>query len=363
MIQYIKKMDWAIIISSLLLVAFGLVSIYSSSYGKNDFLNFKKQIIFLIIGVVLLFLFSFFDWREIRDNPYNILIFYFICVLALLGLLFFGPTIRGTKGWYKAGPVNIDPVEITKLILIILLAKYFSRRHVEMYSLKHILLSGVYVFVPTALIFRQPNFGSAMMLVALWIGILIISGIKLRHFLLLLFCGIIILAVSWFFFIHDYQKERIISFLLPEIEPLGISWNQNQSKIAIGSGGIFGKGFLKGSQTRYGFLPEPQNDFIFAAIAEEFGIIGVFALCFLFLILIWRIMKIAVSAESNFPRLFASGFIIILAAQIFVHIGMNLGIMPVIGISLPLVSYGGSGLIISFICIGILENIKIQSNL
>lgn len=361
MFEYIKKVDWIMIISAFLLVIFGLVSIYSTSLGKNDFLNFKKQIIFFAVSILLLFLFSIFDWKEIRNNPYNILAIYFLCVLLLVGLLFFGPTIRGTKGWYKIGPVTVDPVEITKVILIILLAKYFSSRHVEMYNLKHILLSGVYVFIPSILILRQPNFGSAAMLVALWIGILVISGIKLRHFLLLMFCGILVLASSWFFLLKDYQKERIISFVAPEVEPLGISWNQNQSKIAIGSGGIFGKGFGNGSQARHGFLPEPQNDFIFAAIAEEYGLIGIFVLFSVFLVFIWRIMKIAIEAESNFPRLFASGFIILLVAQLFVHIGMNLGILPVIGISLPLVSYGGSGLLACFICIGILENIKIQS--
>ena len=360
MFQYAKKIDWVIIACAFLLVVFGLVSIYSSSIRGGDFLNFEKQIIFFVASIFLMAIFTVFDWRMIRDNPYNIVIFYLICVVALLGLLFFGPVIRGTKGWYKLGPVNIDPVEITKVILIILLAKYFSKRHVEMYNLKHILLSGIYVLLPSLLIFRQPNFGSAMMLVFLWIGILVISGIKLRHFILLTLCGILILTISWFFLLQNYQKERILSFLIPDIEPLGISWNQNQAKIAIGSGGILGKGFSKGSQARYGFLPEPQNDFIFAAIAEEFGLVGVSILFSLFIILIWRIMKIAIDAESNFPRLFASGFVILIVAQLFVHIGMNLGVLPVIGISLPFVSYGGSGLISCFVCLGILENIKIM---
>lgn len=361
MFQYIKKLDWVIIISTFLLIALGLISIYSTSMGRGDYINFKKQILFFVIGFFLMFAFSIFDWREIRDNPYNILVLYLLCVIALIGLLFFGPTTRGIRGWYKIGPVSIDPVEIVKLILIILLAKYFSNRHVEMYNLKHIFLSGIYVAIPSILIFFQPNFGSAMMLVALWIGILIISGIKLHHFMILILCGFLMLVLSWFFLLKDYQKERIISFVIPNTEPLGIGWNQNQAKIAIGSGGIWGQGFSKGSQARYGFLPEPQNDFIFSAIAEEFGLIGVSVLFLLFIFLIWRIMKIAIMAESNFPRLFASGFVILTVTQLFVHIGMNLGILPVIGISLPFVSYGGSGLLINLICLGILENIKLQS--
>lgn len=357
-ISQLKKIDWVLIISVLLLTAIGLLSIYSSSLGRGDFLNFKKQLIFFGIGLILMMGLSFFDWKIFRENPYLILFLYSLCVLALIGLFFFAPETRGTKGWYKLGIISLDPIEFTKIILIILLAKYFSMRHIEMYRLRHILLSGFYVLLPAILVFRQPDFGSALILVILWIGILLISGIKLRHFLILVLCGLLILILTWSFFLKEYQKERITSFLIPQAEPLGASWSQNQAKIAIGSGKIFGQGLGKGSQTQYGFLPEPHTDFIFAAISEEFGLIGATFLLSLFTILIWRIMKIALSAQSNFPRLFASGFVIILICQIFIHIGMNLGILPVIGISLPLVSYGGSSLIAIFIGLGILQNMR-----
>ena len=360
LISHFKKLDWIMIVSALLLAGFGLLSIYSSSFGDNDFSDFKKQIIFLGIGVFFLFLLSFFDWRAIRDNSYFILIFYFLCLLALAGLLFFAPVIRGVKGWYKIGPVSFDPIELTKIVLIILLAKYFSKRHIEMYKLKHILLSGFYVLLPAFLIFRQPDLGSALILIILWVGVLVISGIKLRHFLILILCSLLVSVIAWSFLLKDYQRERIVSFFAPEMEPLGISWSQNQAKIAIGSGGILGQGFGRGSQTRYGFLPEPRTDFIFASIAEEFGLAGVSVLLLLFLVIIWRIMKIAINAKSNFPRLFVSGFVIVLISQAFIHIGMNLGILPVIGISLPLVSYGGSGLIATFVSFGILQSIKFQ---
>lgn len=358
MFQHTKKFDWILIISALLLAGIGLLSIYSFCLGKGDFFVFKKQIIFLAIGLFLMFLISFFDWRAFRENPYFILILYFLCFLALAGLFFFAPEIRGVKSWYKMGPFSFDPIGITTLVLIILLAKFFSMRHIEMYRLSHILLSGLYVLLPVILIFFQPNLGSALILIALWLGILVISGIKLGHFLILVLCGILILILSWSFLLKDYQKERLINFVSPQIEPLGASWSQNQAKIAIGSGGFWGKGIGKGSQTQYGFLPEPHTDFIFAAFAEEFGLMGVGFLFFLFGVLIWQIMKIAISAKSNFPRLFASGFTIVLIAQIFIHIGMNLGILPVIGIPLPLVSYGGSSLIAIFIGIGVLESIK-----
>jgi rod shape determining protein RodA len=358
MLRQLKNLDWILIISSFLLVGFGLLSIYSSSIGRNDFSNFKKQLIFFVVGIFLMFFFSFFDWRTFRENSALILILYFICLLALAGLFFFAQSVRGVRTWYKIGTFSIDPIEFTKIILIILLAKYFSTRHVEMYQIRHILLSGFFVFLPAALIFFQPNLGSVLILLSIWVGILIISGIKIRHFLLLVFCALLVLVLGWNFLLKDYQKGRIVSFLSPQVEPLGINWNQNQAKIAIGSGKIFGQGIGKGSQTQYGFLPEPQNDFIFSAIAEETGLAGVLVLLFLFLVLIWRIFKLALSSQSNFPRLFSTGLAILFISQLFIHIGMNLGLLPIIGISLPLVSYGGSGLIATFIGLGILENMR-----
>lgn len=358
MLQHFKKFDWILIIASLLLVGIGLFSICSISLGKGDFLNLKKQIIFFAIGFILMFILSFFDWRALQENPYFILILYFLCIIFLLGLFFFASEIRGVKSWYKLGIFSFDPKGLCTIILIILLAKYFSMRHIEMYKLPHILLSGFYVLLPFILIAKQPDLGSALILIALWMGILVISGIKLRHFLILILCGLLILSLSWSFFLKEYQKDRIISFLAPQIEPLGINWSQTQSKIAIGSGGIFGKGFSQGSQTQYGFLSEPHTDFIFSAIAEEFGLIAVFFILFLFVVLIWRIMKIAIYAKANFPRLFASGFAIVLFFQVFIHIGMNLGILPVIGLSLPFVSYGGSSLLAFFIGLGVLQSIK-----
>jgi len=359
-IAHFKKMDWVLVISAFLLASIGLISLYSSSSGKGDFSNFEKQVVFLIVGFFLMIVMSFLDWRIFRESPYFVLIIYCVCLVGLAGLLFFAPEIRGTRSWYKIGGISIDPIEFSKVVLLILLAKYFSMRHVEMYRIRHIVLSGLYIFIPSILIFMQPNLGSVLILIALWVGILIISGIKLRHFLILALCFILIFVLGWNFFLKDYQKERIMSFLDP-IDPLGMSWNQNQAKIAIGSGGFFGQGFGKGSQTQYGFLPENQNDFIFSSISEEFGLFGVFILLALFSLLIWRIMKISFSAENNFIRLFASGITIIIISQVFINIGMNIGILPIIGISLPLVSYGGSGLLATSIGLGILQNIKTQS--
>ncbi len=357
---HFRKLDWILIISALLLVAFGLLSLYSSSLGKGDFFNFQKQLIFTGIGVFLLFLFSFLDYRIFKNDPYLIFILYILCILGLVGLFFFAPEIRGVKGWYKIGLVSIDPIEFLKLVLILLLAKYFTMRHVEMYRISHILLSGLYVLVPSLLIFLQPDLGSVLILVALWLAVLIISGIKLRSFLVLMLCGLLVLGLGWMSFLKDYQKERITSFIFPQADPMKAGWSHSQAKIAIGSGGILGQGFGQGSQTQYGFLPEPQTDFIFSAIAEEFGLMGVAVLLFLFSILIWRIFRISIFAASNFVRLFTFGFAVLLISQIFINVGMNLGLLPVIGIPLPLISYGGSSLIATFIGLGIVQSMRIR---
>ncbi len=357
--NHFKKLDWLLIASATLLVIFGLLAIYSSSLRKGDFLNLKKQIGFFVIGLFLMFLLSFFDYRILKNNSYLILIFYFISILLLLGLFFLAPEIRGKRGWYKFGSFSFDPIEVAKLVLLILLAKYFSMRHIEMYRFRHIIFSGVYVLLPCLLIFFQPDMGSVLILVLVWLVILIISGIKIRHFLTLLLCALILCAILWQFFLKDYQKDRILAFIFP-YDFLATSWSQNQSEIAIGSGFILGQGFVKGSQVQYGFLPEPQTDFIFAVIAQEFGLLGVFILFFLYALLLWRIIKIAILSQSNFPRLFASGFAVVLIIHFFISVGMNIGILPVIGIYLPLVSYGGSGLLGTFVGLGILQSIKVR---
>jgi len=358
-VSHFKRLDWILIITAMLLSGIGLVFLYSSCLGGGDFYDFQKQFIFLLIGISLMFGASFFDWRNLKEDSRLILVLYFICIAALAGILLFAPEIRGIKAWYKIGPVSFDPIEITKIVLVILLAKYFSNRHIEMYRARHIIFSGFYFLFPILLIFFHPDLGSVLILSVLWLGMLIVSGIPLRHFLALLACAVLAFSLCWATVLKDYQRERILSFVNP-IDPLGMSWNQNQAKIAIGSGGVWGQGIGKGSQTQYGFLPETRTDFIFASIAEETGLAGVGVLLSLFFILLWRIIKISLLSENNFSRLFSAGIAILIVSQIFIHIGMNIGLLPIIGISLPFVSYGGSGLIMFFLAIGILQSIRMR---
>jgi len=361
-IKHFKDFDWLLTASVLLICAIGLLSIYSSSLGKGgEPLNLFKQSVFLGLGFLLMLIFSFLDYRDFKANSYLILVLYFLCLISLVGLFWFSHPIRGVKSWYKLGVFAFSPVEFTKIILVILLAKYFSFRHVEMYRFYHIILSGFYVLVPALLVYFQPDLGSVLILIFLWLGVLIVSGIKLRHFFILSLCGILLFSFSWAFLLRDYQKDRVISFVTPEYEPLETGWSQKQAKIAIGNGGILGQGIGKGSQTQYGFLPEVQTDFIFSAIAEEFGFLTILILLLLFLVFFWRITRIALLADNNFSRLFALGFGIIIIVQFFINIGSNIGYLPVIGIPLPFVSYGGSSLIALFIALGILQSIKTNS--
>jgi rod shape determining protein RodA len=357
---HIKRMDWTLIIVSSMLVIIGMVSIFSSSSG--DFSNLYKQGGFFVFSLLCMFLVSFVDNRTIRENPSIVLTLYFLCIIALIGVFFFAPEIRGIKSWYKIGIFSFDPIEPTKIALILILAKYFSKRHVELYRIRHIILSGIYAFIPSVLIFMQPEFGSTMIIVTIWIGILLVSGIRVRDFLLLCLAFLLVFAGLWTFMLKDYQRNRVFNFVAPHSDPLGEGWSQNQAKISIGSGGFFGKGIGNGSQTQYGFLPEPQTDFIFSSIGEELGLLGTTAIFALFGLLYWRILKIALNANSNFTRLFATGLALSIFIQMVINIGMNVGFLPVIGIPLPMVSYGGSNLLFTFIALGVLQNMKVNES-
>ncbi len=357
-LSFFKKIDWWLILPAFLLTCLGLLSIYSSSISGGDFFNFKKQIVFFALAIFLVIFLSFLDLRFLKTNSYLVLSLYFLSLLSLAGLFLLGSEIRGVRGWYKVGAFSFDPVPVAAIILIIVLSKYFSTRHVEIQRFQPILFSGLYAIIPIGLILLQPDLGSSLSLMAVWFGLVLFSGIKIRHFLILVLLFLIIFSISWSFWLKDYQKERVVSFLNPQIDPQGISWNVNQSKIAIGNGGFWGRGIGQGSQTQYGFLPEPQTDFIFSALAEETGFLGISVLIFGFLFLFWRIIKRALRSSNNFARLFAAGFAFLLISQTFINIGMALGILPIIGLPLPLVSYGGSQLLAFYLGLGILMSLQ-----
>ena len=277
--------------------------------------------------------------------------------MLLIGLFIFGVSVRGATSWYHFGPVSFEPVELAKIVLILLLAKYFSMRHIEMYRVRHIIVSGIYVFLAAGLVFIQPDIGSVFILISIWFGVMVMAGIRIKHIAALAVIGVIVLSAAWLFAFQDYQKDRLISFVNPQSDPRGSGYNVLQSVIAIGSGGVWGKGIGEGTQTQLGFLPEAQTDFIYAAIVEEMGLVGGVMLLLCFVFFIRRVMNIAKYSVNNFARLVAAGFSVMLISQILINIGMTLGLLPITGIPLPFVSYGGSSLISLFLMLGILQSI------
>ena len=357
---FLKKLDWVMVVSVFLLAMIGLTSIFSTSYIYNKSF-FIKQAIFIIAGFFLMLVLAFLDYRFFRNHPSLLLALYILSVLLLAILLLLGIKTRGAISWFRIGPINFEPVEFAKLVMILILAQYFSLRHIELYRLIHIVISGVYIGITALLVFFQPDLGSAMVLVFLWLGTMIIAGIKLRQLLLLLLLGIIIFSIAWFVILKPYQKDRITSFINPYLDPKGSGYHRIQSMIAIGSGRLWGRGLGQGTQSQLNFLPEQHTDFIFASIAEEWGFVGVAFVFVFYFLLFWRIIKIALSATNNFARLFCVGWAVVLIFHIFVNVGMNLGILPIAGISLPFISYGGSNLLINFIALGMIQSISIRN--
>ena len=352
------KLDWILIISISLLLVISLLIIYSVSFSGAVFnsTNFQKQTISIFIGMVAMFLLAFFDYRLLSFQSTKL---YFLMLGMLLVVIFFGKTVKGNTGWIDFLFFNIQPVEIAKIIIIIFIASFLSKKKTQLSIFVRIFVSIVFVFIPIFLIMKQPDLGSALIILASWGAVLFASGLNKKNLALLLIFGILITSSSWFF-LKDYQKNRIINFIKPEYDPMGSGYNVIQATIAVGSGGIFGKGLGHGSQSQLNFLPEKHTDFIFSVITEELGLIGAMTVFVLFGIIFWRIKEIAKSARDNFGYLLSLGVLSILFFQFFVNIGMNIGVMPVAGVPLPFLSYGGSSMVMMLMAIGIVESVYLK---
>jgi rod shape determining protein RodA len=347
-----------------LITFIGILSIYSSTYQKEDRslqLIYQRQIFWLILGLALFMLVANFNYRRLWDSTY----FLYALAIFLLFLVFMLGIIRlGAQRWLKIIWFNFQPSELAKLIIIIFLARYFSTKSVDDVSLKTsrfgilrgIILPFIFVSIPVALIIEQPDLGSSLIILFIFISMLYLSGVRAAYLISFLIIGCLSLPMLWHF-LRDYQRERLLVFLNPNIDPLGAGYTVIQSKIAIGSGGFFGKGWLAGTQSQLRFLPEAHTDFIFATFAEEWGLLGSMALLFLYYLLIRQGIRIALRTHDYFGRLLAFGISLLFASQVFINIAMNLGLAPVVGLPLPLMSYGGSSIFVTFIALGILVNI------
>lgn len=348
--SFLKTYDWWIVGSVLLLTAAGLVTITSFEETSSLFI---RQLSWIGIGVVLCIGISITDVRFLRESRY-VTVLYIFSLLLLLLVLMVGRTIKGAQSWFDFGAFSLQPTDFAKLFIVLVLSKYFARRHIAIGQLKHLAISALYVLLPIILILLQPDFGSTLIIGLLWIGLALIAGIARKHIVIVGSIIVVAFAAAWLFFFQPYQKARIISFIQPTSDIRGAGYNAYQSLIAVGSGGFFGKGLGYGTQSRLHFLPEYETDFIFAAFSEEWGFVGALLVVSAFCILLWRISVHALRGQSNFETLFCAGYAMLIFGHFVVNVGMNIGVMPVTGLPLPFMSYGGSHIIAECIGLGIL---------
>jgi rod shape determining protein RodA len=351
-----KRHDWYLNGAILFLAAASLVMLASISFRF-----FWLQLIWFGLGFLMIFFLTQADWRPFPNYRWAIFGLYFLSVILLVMTLIFAPVIRNSRSWLVFGPVQIQTAEAAKLGLIIILAAFFAKRYIGIAHTRNIIISFLYFLLPTVLILFQPDLGSALILSGIWLGFLLVSGIRWRHILIGVIGLIFLSLMSWNFFLRDYQKDRITALFNPEFDPLGSNYSVIQSKIAIGSAGFFGKGFKQGTQTQLGFLPESHSDFIFAAFTEEWGLLGGLLLIAAFALMIGRIIKIGLRFDNNFSKLLCLGTAIMLVLQAVINLGSNVGLLPVIGVSFPFFSYGGSNLLINAFLIGIIQSMKIRA--
>ncbi len=353
----LKRFDSLLFILMILLIVIGLTVLYSLSLATQTagLNNFTKQFIFTLVALVIFSFICFIDFRFFRTTAYWI---YILTIILLVVVLFAGETFRNVKGWLNFGFFNFQPSELAKLAVIMLLAKFWQEAR-QPVRLKDILISFILVFPSIYLIMRQPDLGSALAIMILWLGILFLVDRNKKHILGLLLIIILISTMAWLFFLEPYQKDRILTYIDPQGDPLGRGYQITQSMVAVGSGQITGRGFGLGPQSQLHFLPAPDTDFIFAVMAEEFGLIGSFLLLGLYTFFIYRLLKISLLVYDNFSLVFILGVAIYFFIQMVINIGMNIGLVPVIGLPLPFVSYGGSSLLISIITVAIVESIII----
>lgn len=355
----LESFDWTLFILVFLLLALGLVIQYSLSLGlePDSLAVFKKQVTFVLLGLLIFFLASFFDFRILKPlTP----ILYIIAFLSLLFLLIFGQTLHGVRGWYFLGFVYFQPVELVKIILIIVFAKIWAEKIREIDELKRIIWSFVLLVPLVVFTLFQPDLGAALIFILIWFFLTALNIKHLKYLLFILIFFILIAAVFWNFILKDYQKARIINFFSPASDPLGRGYQITQSKIAIGAGRLFGRGIGYGSQGQMRFLPASRNDFVFAALSEELGFVGSASLIILYALIFLRMIGISRRIYDHFGFFLVIAIAFNLFIQMIINVSMNLGLLPIVGISLPLISYGGSSMITTLFSLGLVESVIVR---
>ncbi len=354
---FLRRHDW--VLSGALVAVAGAGFLTLASLSPH---LFRQQLLWFVVGALAMVFFASVDLQPFLKNRRVVLAIYAVSLVLLVATLAFGTVIRGAKSWIVLGPLQFQSSEFMKLALIIVLSAYFSKAHIGIARPRVILFALFYAALPVFLVLLQPDLGTALVLAAIAVGYLLISGIKWRHLALGALCAAAAATLAWNFFLADYQRARLYGFVSPQTDPLGINYNVLQSKIAIGSAGWFGKGFGSGTQSHLGFLPEASQDFVLAAFIEEWGFAGSALLFLAFAVMLFRIVRAGMLSHGNFGRLFCLGAASMLLIQFFMNAGSTLGLFPVVGLTLPFMSYGGSSLFTNLLLIGIVQSIHIRAS-
>lgn len=352
------KSDKAVLVILVTLLSYGLIFVYSATYRDqpNQYATLIKQSIWVGIGLIALFFVATVDLKKLKAYAYFI---YGLNIFFLVLVYFIGKTADGAQRWIPLGFFNFQPSEIGKLLIIISLASYLSEKRDKPYESKDFVFAGIHIAIPLLLVFGQPDLGTSLVFLVIFTGMLLFARFKTKYVLLVLIACILAGFISiQMGILSEYQMDRLLVFIKRDKDPLGAGYNLLQSQIAVGSGGLFGKGFKSGTQTGLNFLPNHETDFIFSVIGEEWGFIGGFFLIFLFFLLFLRCLYIALTSRSKFGEIAVGGVVSMFFFQVLVNIGMTIGLMPITGVPLPFISYGGSAMITNLAIIGLLLNIS-----
>ena len=353
------KFDPWLLATAFLLVCYGLLVLRSATMLADQPVSRQliSQAVYAAVGVGIMLAVAALDYR-VLGALWVVLYAGMIALLAFV--LFAGQTIYGAQRWLALGPFSFQPSELAKVVVIVCLARFLASRPDEGRSLKSLLLSFAIVAVPALLVYRQPDLGTALVLLAIWLGMVFVAGAPLKWLAGVVAVPFVGFPLIWRF-MHSYMQRRLLIFLSPERDPFGEGYNVIQARISVGSGGWWGRGLGNGTQTQLNFLKVQHSDFIFAVLAEELGFIGAIALFALFGALFWRCLKVAQRSRDTFGRLLAAGVVSMILFQLFVNVGMNIGLAPVTGIPLPFISAGGSSLLAVFASLGVLQSVLIHS--
>jgi len=354
-----QNFDWTLFALVMSLCAIGIINIYSTGFSlsENQSPLYLKQLQWIVFGLILMMATFLVDYRAINQAAYVI---YALSIASLIFVAVFGHTANGAQRWISFGFILFQPSELMKVSIVIALARYFDdHKSNEPYLLRELFVPFFLIIIPCGLIMKQPDLGTALIIAIISASIVLFIGMNWKSILIAVSSVLILMPVAWSF-LKDYQKDRLLTFLSPESDPLGTGYHIIQSMIAIGSGGFLGKGFLKGSQTQLKFLPEQQTDFVFSVFAEEWGFIGGLVLMVMMISLIIWGLKIALHSKDLLGTILAFGITALIAWQVIINMGMVLGMLPVVGIPLPFLSYGGSAMVSMLAAIGLLMNVSVR---